>query len=81
MELLQEHLSMALIEKKTRDWWTIYQKWSVVEALLGSGMTVDKNGGRREWFTAFILRIAYIKDNVVVIPENPYRLYIKDSLY
>ena len=33
---------MALIEKKTRDWWTIYQKWSVVEALLGSGMTVTE---------------------------------------
>ena len=29
---------MALTEKKTREWWTIYEKWAVVEALLGSGM-------------------------------------------
>ena len=36
---------------------------------------------RPKTYTAFILRIAYIKDKLVVIPENPYRLYIKDSLY
>ena len=33
---------MALTEKKTREWWTIYEKWAVVEALLGSGMTVTE---------------------------------------
>ena len=31
--------------------------------------------------TAFLLKIAYIKDKLVVIPENPYRLYIRDKLY
>ena len=31
---------MALKEKFTREWWTIYEKWAVVEALLGSGRTV-----------------------------------------
>ena len=34
---------MALsMEKKTRTVWTLYEKWSVVEALLGSGMTVTE---------------------------------------
>ena len=31
---------MAVTEKKTREWWTIYEKWAVVEALLGSGMSI-----------------------------------------
>ena len=35
----------------------------------------------RERLTAFILPIAYITDNLVVIPEKPPRLYITDSLY
>ena len=33
---------MALTEKKTREWWTIYEKWAVVEALLGSGMSITE---------------------------------------
>ena len=31
-------------------------------------------------YVAFILGIAYIKDNLVVIPEKPRRLYIKNKL-
>ena len=33
---------MAVAEKKTREWWTIYEKWAVVEALLGSGMSITE---------------------------------------
>ena len=29
-----------LVEKASRNFITIYEKWSVVEALLGSGMTI-----------------------------------------
>ena len=64
VNVFPEHHSMALLEKKSRTVWTIYEKWSVVEPLL----------------TAFILKIAYIKDKLVVVSEKPYRLYIKDSL-
>ena len=31
-----------LLDKKSRRQWTIYEKWSVVEALLGSGMSVTE---------------------------------------
>ena len=37
------------------------------------------------WFwkilTAFVIKIAYIKDKLVVISEKPYRLCNRDSLY
>ena len=36
---------------------------------------------RPKTHTAFILKIAYIKDKLVVISEKPPRLYINDSLY
>ena len=31
-----------LLDKKSRRRWTVYEKWSVVEALLGSGMSVTE---------------------------------------
>ena len=58
---------MALTEKKTREWWTIYEKWAVVEALLGSGMSITE----------------YCRDRAQYrqTPEMTHRLYIKNSLY
>ena len=36
---------------------------------------------RPKTYTAFILKIAYIKDKLVVISEKPDRLYIINSFY
>ena len=63
------------MEKKTRTVWTLYEKWSVVEALLGSGMTVTEYCRDRArigdillWkrLTAFILRILYLILRIIV---------------
>ena len=35
-------MALMLGEKKSRQSWKLYQKWGVVEALLGSGMGVTQ---------------------------------------
>ena len=42
LKKLEDHSMALLMEKKSRRVWTIYEKWSVVEALLGSGMSVTE---------------------------------------
>ena len=50
---------MALKEKFTREWWTTYEKWAVVEALLGYGMSINK-----KWSSPEMTHRVYIKNSL-----------------
>ena len=43
-----------LVEKASRNFITIYEKWSVVEALLGSGMTIAEYCREREKYAPWL---------------------------
>ena len=79
-------------EKKERQQWTLFKKWTFTTGDANSQPNLVRHPdtlrekskqykGSPESRSSFVLRIACIRDNVVVFSEKARILCIKDSLY